>query len=116
MDFKAAINDHQSMKLLMKALIDGRPTVTADASVICRDDLCELGKWINNDGFKTIGTRATYTALKEHHTKFHAMSGAMVRDIAEGKRENAVKSLGGDYQLELIHLIQGIARCEEITK
>lgn len=59
---------HARWKIRLKSAIEGGEQI--DAASAGRDDLCDLGKWMDGEGLRHAQLEA-YKDLKAKHTKFH---------------------------------------------
>lgn len=87
MDFSKAIDSHLAWILKLQEAIGGGTKL--DPDVICKDSLCELGKWIYGAGASYMG-RPTYEALKAKHAQFHQSAGEVVSKVNAGDVEGAL--------------------------
>ena len=79
-DFSAIIQAHLNWKKRLRvATNDPSEAARLDPQTICKDNLCDLGKWLYGDGQACCSTLPEYGRLKSRHAEFHACAG----DIAE---------------------------------
>jgi len=98
LDFFEAIKAHQRWKGRLIAQLDGTSTEKLDYRVVCRDDQCVLGKWINGAGAQAYGMSQNFNVLKVHHAQFHLAAGEIVRLHQERRQVEAQNALRhGDY-------------------
>ena len=59
--FDDAIAAHIKWKIRLGQFIDGTSTEKLDSAMVCKDNVCVLGKWIYGDGtkYKTAGITAS---------------------------------------------------------
>ena len=69
-DFDDAVSSHKAWNWRLSDYLSGRGE-RIDPDVACRDDLCELGKWIHGDGANVAGNDVDYVRLKQAHADFH---------------------------------------------
>lgn len=97
-NFLTAIEAHVRWKIRLEAYLNGTSDEKLDASVVCKDDQCALGKWIYGEGGKTYGEHPKFQDIKETHTRFHICAGEVIKLADKGEVETARKMLcSGDY-------------------
>lgn len=98
-DFKAAIQAHLDWKMKLTKYI-AQPDGSLDGRVVCKDNACNLGKWLYGEGaeFRSVHGSA-FEALRVSHAEFHVNAGKIVDLVNAGKRVDAQKlmSPSGPY-------------------
>ncbi len=108
LNFMDAITAHQKWKTRLTMYLGGAATEKLDYRVVCRDDQCVLGKWINGEGGDTYGHMPLFSQLKMTHAQFHLTAGNIVRFQDEGKSDQAQDALRhGEYPQHSIK-VQGL--------
>jgi Chemoreceptor zinc-binding domain len=108
LNFMDAITAHQKWKQRLTTYVAGTSTEKLDYRVVCRDDQCVLGKWINGVGGASFGHIPLFSQLKMTHAQFHLAAGTIVRHQDEGKPEKAQDALRhGEYPQHSIK-VQGL--------
>lgn len=108
LDFLNAIKAHQKWKTRLASYVAGTSSEKLDYHLVCRDDQCILGKWINGPGAQAYGSRPVFSRLKMTHAQFHLSAGAIVQLTDEGKSEQARNELRqGDYTKHSVK-VQGL--------
>ena len=108
LDFFDAIKAHQRWKSRLVAQLNGTATETLDYRVLCRDDQCTLGRWINGPGAERHGSLSAFNLLKVSHAQFHLAAGQVMRDHQEGKTKEAQEALRhGEYAQHSVK-VQGL--------
>lgn len=98
LNFVNAITAHQKWKVRLLRYVTSTSIEKLEYSVVCQDDQCELGKWINDRGGKDYGHYPVFSQMKMRHTQFHMEAGAIVRLVDEGNLKQAQAQLRqGDY-------------------
>ena len=64
-----------------------------DAGSICRDDRCELGKWLHGAGKASHGQLPGFPETVKRHSAFHAEAGKVATAINAGQFDAATKML-----------------------
>lgn len=116
MNFEEAITAHQRWKTRLRVLIDGKSTETLDPKVVCRDDQCELGKWIHGDGGKAMGAKPEFGEMKTTHAAFHVVAGNVVKKALAGDKAGAGVMLDGDLFQASSKVIAAISKCKAVCK
>jgi hypothetical protein len=108
LNFMDAIVAHQKWKTRLAAYLVGTSDEKLDYRVICRDDQCVLGKWINGAGSDIFGHIPLFSQLKMTHAQFHLAAASIVSLQDDGKPEKARDALRqGDYPQNSIR-VQGL--------
>jgi hypothetical protein len=98
LDFVAAIEAHRKWKDRLSAYIAGTSDEKLDASAICQDDKCALGKWIYSEGKIFCGHMPQFHGLKATHAQFHIHASEIVKLAETGQTDAAMQALlEGDY-------------------
>lgn len=98
LDFVSAIQAHQNWKTRLGNYLRNESDEKLDYRVICRDDQCALGKWINGDAAVRFGHLPSFGELKVTHGLFHLTAGRIVQLHGEQKTDDALIQLRqGDY-------------------
>lgn len=97
LDRAGAIAAHQGWKGRLQRVVEGTSHEDLDPKVVCRDDQCSLGKWIQGAGRKHCGHRPDFPVLKERHTDFHHLAGKVLQETLAGRKAQAIAVLEGDF-------------------
>ncbi|MCE1229324.1 MAG: methyl-accepting chemotaxis protein, partial [Firmicutes bacterium] len=96
LDVEAAVAAHQAWSGRLKNVLAGRSRETLDIQVVCKDDLCALGKWLHGSGRK-FNTHQNYAPLVIKHRDFHQMAGEILRAHQGGQSNRAESMLHKDF-------------------
>lgn len=98
LDFKSAVDAHIRWRSRLSAYINGTGDEQLRLSTVCRDDQCELGKWIYREGMHRFGFSETFNEMKNQHAHFHICAGHILTVALTGDRRQALRMLqSGDY-------------------
>lgn len=98
LNFKTAIDAHMKWKLRLEHYINGTSTEDLKVDVVCKDNLCPLGKWIYDKGGEKFGYSETFSEMKDSHTGFHRSAGSVLAAAQANDTGGALKLLhSGDY-------------------
>ncbi|MBF5004388.1 CZB domain-containing protein [Diaphorobacter caeni] len=98
LDFASAIQAHRNWKVRLAKYLGNESEEKLDYRVICRDDQCVLGKWINGRGASDFGHLPSFGALKVSHGQFHLAAGRIVQMHDDQLTDDAQQMLKhGDY-------------------
>lgn len=97
LDIQVAIAAHENWKNRLQAYLEGTSKEVFDATVICFDDRCDLGKWIHSSGQAKLGRYPGFTALMSHHKMFHFAASNVVALQSRGKTAEADVILKGQF-------------------
>jgi len=100
MNFDDAISAHVRWKMRLRDFLAGKIGEPFDPESLLRDDRCELGEWIHQEGRWAILRDPDFQELKAVHLAFHLHVGEIVRE-AESDPRVALFLLDGDSFLEL---------------
>lgn len=96
MNFDEAIAAHIKWKVRLSQFIDGTSAEKLQSASVCKDNLCDLGKWIYGDGVK-YKPLPHYQDLVKKHANFHICAGEVVRKVEGGDKAGAHAALGGAF-------------------
>lgn len=111
MNFDDAIQAHASWKMKLSTYIKN-PDDSINPDVICKDDLCALGKWIHGEGSSNSSV-AEFGQLKLAHANFHKEAAEIVRRAKNGEKVSDEIALGAkskfaDYSTQVVLHIRNI--------
>lgn len=116
LDFQKWIGAHRNWRQRLVAYIDGTSGETLDEAVICRDDRCDLGKWIHGNGTKFYGGEVPFQRLVGDHAAFHRAAGEVVGLFKASGEKEARRTLTGDFDLCSMRVIDGLEQLERRVK
>jgi hypothetical protein len=93
MNFDEAVSAHIKWKVRLRMCIDESEKL--EPAVVCKDDQCELGKWIYGDG-QIYKNALSYEPLRNEHARFHRCAGDVVRKVNAGDKSGAEQLLGAE--------------------
>lgn len=96
MDFNAAIKAHSPWKLKLSGYIRN-PDKSLDHDHVCKDNQCDLGKWIYGEG-GAYSSFPEFSKLKSEHTRFHKAAGEVVRKANNGINVTEDIALGANSE------------------
>ena len=98
LDFASAIQAHRHWKSRLALYVSNESNEKLNYRVICRDDQCVLGQWINGRGAEEFGHLPSFGELKVSHGQFHLAAGRIVQ-LHDQKQTNEAAQLlrQGDY-------------------
>lgn len=96
MDFDDTIAAHIKWKVRLNQFIDGTGAEQLNSADVCRDNLCDLGKWIHGEGSRFEAT-PHYHDLVKKHANFHVCAGEIVKKVEGGDKAGAKAALGGPF-------------------
>jgi len=92
-----AINAHVRWKIRLEKYVDGTSEEKLDPKIICRDDQCQLGKWINGPALAHFQDDAGLVTLRDDHAQFHIIAGEVVNKMHANDKVAAEDLLKGEY-------------------
>ena len=96
MNFEDAIAAHIKWKVRLSQFIDGTSAEKLSSAVVCKDNMCDLGKWIYGDGAK-YKTAPHYQNLVKKHANFHICAADVVKKVETGDKAGAKALLGASF-------------------
>lgn len=96
MNFDDAIAAHIKWKVRLHQFIDGTSAEKLSSAVVCKDNQCDLGKWIYGDGAK-FKAAPHYQDLVKKHANFHICAAEVVKKVEGGDKTGAHAALGGPF-------------------
>ena len=96
MNFDDAISAHIKWKVRLSQFIDGTSQEKLQSATICKDNLCDLGKWIYGEGavYKAL---PKYQDLIKKHANFHVCAADVVKKVENNDKVGAKAALGGAF-------------------
>ncbi len=102
LDIAAAIAAHRDWKRQLQAQLSGQAQGAAapalDREQVCRDDRCDLGRWIHGRGRARLGTFPGFTDLLAHHRMFHHVAGNVMALEATGQHSAARRMMEDQFE------------------
>lgn len=108
MNFDDAIVAHMRWTFRLTDYIEGKSKEKLDAKVACRDDACDLGRWI-----KAGEKSAELETLRQAHAAFHTQAGSVLEAVDAKRTEEARTILEGPYLKASTAVILLIKRMRE---
>lgn len=96
MNFDDAIAAHIKWKVRLTQFIDGTSTEQLRSDTVCKDNLCDLGKWIYGEGAK-FKTAPHYSDLVSKHANFHRCAADVVKKVELNDKPGAKSLLTGSF-------------------
>lgn len=101
-----AITAHVNWKVRLQKIIDGKSDEKLDSMVICRDDQCDLGKWIHGTATDRFHADESFRTLRADHAQFHYVAANVLRYMEEDDRAGAEALLRGEYAKVSHHVMK----------
>lgn len=96
MNFDDAIAAHIKWKIRLTQFIDGTSAEPLRSDTVCKDNLCELGKWIYGEGAQYDG-KPHYKDLVSKHANFHRCAADVVKKVEASDKAGARSLLSGPF-------------------
>jgi aerotaxis receptor len=116
LDFSKWTAAHRNWRRRLTDYIQGASQEELDEGIVCRDDCCELGIWINGNGNRFYGKLPVFGKLREHHTRFHRSAGNVVHTYKQEGRHAATKALHSEFDLASLKVIEHLESLEQDVK
>jgi hypothetical protein len=115
-NFEKWMAAHRNWRRRLTGYILGTSAEEFDEAVVCRDDRCELGAWIQGEGDRLFGKLPEFAILREHHTAFHRSAGQIVHIHKAEGRVKAIKALHKEFDLASLRVIENLESLEREVK
>lgn len=115
MNFDDAIAAHIKWKVRLNQFIDGTGTEQLISANVCKDNLCDLGKWIYGEGAK-YNTAPRYKDLVSKHANFHRCAADVVKKVEGGDKAGAKSLLAGQFAVASKETVTAIMELKKETK
>jgi Chemoreceptor zinc-binding domain len=79
MDLDQAVRKHSDWKIKFRSAISKQESM--DAETIAKDNCCDLGKWLHNDGKRNFAAGASLSECVTMHAAFHVEAGKVASAI-----------------------------------
>jgi len=114
MNFEEAVSAHPRWKTRLRLAIDWKSTKALDSNVVCKDHLCDLGKWIHGEGGQSMGAKPEFMAVKAAHADFHQVARSVLRKALAGDKAGTSILLDGECYQASSKIIQAITKCKTV--
>jgi hypothetical protein len=96
MNFDDAIAAHIKWKVRLTQFIDGTGSEQLKSDTVCKDNLCDLGKWIYGEGGQ-FSSKPRYKDLVSKHAHFHRCAADVVKKVETNDKPGAKSLLAGPF-------------------
>jgi hypothetical protein len=96
-DLMKAVEAHINWKLRLQNYMNGTSAENLDPMVICRDDQCELGKWIHGPATDHFHGVEAFHDLRADHAQFHYVAANVVKHVQAADRPTAEALICNEY-------------------
>jgi hypothetical protein len=103
-----AIDVHMKWKERLQNYVDGTSKEQLDPMVICRDDQCELGKWILGPALQYFHDDAGFDKLRSDHANFHFVACSVVMKVKDNDLAGSDALLKNEYARASRDVIQDL--------
>lgn len=108
MSFDDAMASHIMWKLRLMKFIDGAGTADFDRTTVGRTELCDLGKWMSDEGEQYRAIPA-YENLLKQHADFHCRAAEVISKVESGDAAAARAVVNGPFEAASRGVINAIA-------
>ncbi|MCK9200573.1 MAG: CZB domain-containing protein [Gallionella sp.] len=115
MNFDDAVAAHIKWKVRLNQFIDGTSTEQLKSDTVCKDNLCDLGKWIYGDGAK-FNKLPHYKDLVTKHANFHRSAADVIKKVEGGDKPGAKSLLAGPFTLASKDTVAAIMELKKEAK
>ena len=115
MNFDDAIAAHIKWKVRLTQFIDGTSGEQLRSDTVCKDNLCDLGKWIYGEGAAFSG-KAHYRDLVGKHANFHRCAADVVKKVEISDKAGAKALLTGQFAIASKETVTAIMELKKEAK
>ncbi|MCK9637347.1 MAG: CZB domain-containing protein [Methylobacter tundripaludum] len=107
MNLDSAIQKHMDWKVKFRTAISKQEQM--DSVTISKDNCCDLGKWLHEEGKTQCSTLPSYATVLNKHAAFHVEAGKVASAINAKKYTEAETMLDGGSAFTTVSGEVGIA-------
>lgn len=115
LDIEAAVAAHLQWKRQLQARLADGGGQLSDAGPDCRDDRCDLGRWIHGEGRARLGTFPGFSELMAHHRLFHHVACNVMALEQAGKRADARRMLADQFESYSDRVTQDLRLLQQVV-
>ncbi len=108
------IDAHMQWKGRLQSYLEGTSTEQLDPAVICRDDQCALGKWIQGPAVKHFHEDDDFLKLRSDHSRFHLIAGRVVKKVQENDRVASYALFENEYARVSREIIKDLTELDKV--
>lgn len=98
LDIDTAIAAHENWSARLTAVIRGSSEEDLSPDLVCRDDHCDLGRWLHGPGRERLGQYPAFSMLVTRHQHFHLEAATVLSLAQAGETEKAERKLQSGYR------------------
>lgn len=103
--FPDAIKAHLAWKSRLEASLAGDGVMAIVLDDVCRDDRCELGRWLYGAGGQRYGGLHAFDELIAKHAHFHELACQVTKLTRDGRLAHAQHLLTHDFNLASYEIV-----------
>jgi hypothetical protein len=116
MNFDDAIKAHAGWKVKLSVYLKN-PNKSIDHNDVCKDNICDLGKWIYGEGGAKYSADENFKKLKQAHTEFHQEAASIIKKADANQNVSEEIALGNKSKFitlsnDIVTLLMGMKRNE----
>ncbi|MBU1481883.1 MAG: CZB domain-containing protein [Gammaproteobacteria bacterium] len=111
-----AIDVHMRWKGRLQSYVDGTSKEQLDPMVICRDDQCDLGKWILGPALQYFHDDEGFEKLRSDHANFHFVAGSVVMKVKDNDLAASEALLNNEYARASRDVIQDLTELNKLLR
>jgi hypothetical protein len=115
MNFDDAISAHIKWKVRLARFIDGTSADLLKSEILCRDNLCDLGKWIYGEG-AVFNDKPHYQDVVTKHANFHRCAANVVKKVEDNDNIGANSLLSGQFTVASKETVTAIMELKKETR
>ncbi len=113
MDLESAAGKHAEWKVKFRAAITKKEQM--DVASICKDNCCELGKWLHAEGKAAHGHVSEFAQVIAKHRDFHVEAGKVASLINWQKYDEAERMLSSPtYSAASTDVVSALLRLKKV--
>lgn len=104
-DVLKVINSHVQWKVQLESYLNGTLDEKLDPKMICRDDQCQLGLWMQGPALQRFDVdNVLFKTLHDDHARFHVIA-CQVVEKAQANDKAAAQALMRDEYSQMSHKV-----------
>lgn len=114
-DVDIAIACHESWKLCLENVLDGKSSDILNPEVLGLDNRCELGQWLYGPGQQRLGQHPAFPVLIARHKYFHLQASSVAALAQSGNIDQARQIFNTSYQQassQVVLLLKQLKSCQ----
>lgn len=106
-DFNHMVQEETDYRAKLHAFINGLTDIKFTPESLARDNQCQLGRWLHDEGEKKFAKEVSFTELKLHHAMYHLYMARILVAFQQGDKRMALHMLAEGEFPRCLQELQG---------